>query len=73
MNQSIAEELRIWASLDHPNLLPLKGYVCIPEWGPYPAFVSDWMENGTVDRYIKDNQNVYSLLLVRFTLLVVWA
>ena len=73
MNYNIAEEPRIRASLDHPNLLPLKGYVCIPEWGPYPAFVSDWMENGTVDRYIKENQNVDSLLLVRFPLLTPWA
>jgi len=36
----VVRELRIWSSLDHPNVLPLLGYVM---HGSYPASISSWI------------------------------
>ncbi|KLO08685.1 kinase-like protein [Schizopora paradoxa] len=48
-------ELTIWSSLDHPNVLPLLGYVM---HGKYPALISEWMGNGTMKRYMEDHPEV---------------
>ncbi|TDL17329.1 kinase-like protein [Rickenella mellea] len=54
LHKSIALELRLWARLSHPNVLPLLGY-CL-NFGPYPALISEWMENGTVLEYLEKNK-----------------
>ncbi|TDL18112.1 kinase-like protein [Rickenella mellea] len=51
LKKSIAYELRIWSNLHHPNVLPLKGYTL--DFGQYPAFVTEWMANGTVLEFVK--------------------
>jgi len=50
MAKYIANEIRIWSDLVHPNILPLLGY-CME--GGYPSFISDWMENGSLLEYAK--------------------
>jgi hypothetical protein len=46
--QSIAREMRVWARLDHPNVLCLLGFTLL---GDLPCLVSEWMENGTVRQF----------------------
>ena len=47
--QSIYRELSIWASVQHPNILPLLGYTLSKK---YPSPVSPWIEKGTVRKYM---------------------
>lgn len=51
----VLRELRIWSSLDHPNVLPLLGYVM---HGSYPAFVSKWMVHGSLLKYMEKFPNM---------------
>ncbi|KAI5119139.1 hypothetical protein M0805_005218 [Coniferiporia weirii] len=48
----LAKEMHVWSKLDHPNVLPFIGYII--ENG-YPSLVSEWIENGTVTTYLKEN------------------
>jgi serine/threonine protein kinase len=47
----IKRELRICANLEHPNVLPVYGYTY--NFGPFPAIVSPWAENGNLTDYLK--------------------
>ncbi|KAJ8579904.1 kinase-like protein, partial [Rhizopogon salebrosus TDB-379] len=47
----IERELRLWAILEHVNILPLYG--CTNGFGPYPALVSPWAENGNLTSYLE--------------------
>ncbi len=58
----IFRELRIWSSLDHPNVLPLLGYVM---YGDYPALVSRWMVNGSLRNYIEMFPDTSVIRMVR--------
>ncbi|TDL16901.1 kinase-like protein [Rickenella mellea] len=62
LEKSIALELRIWENLDHPNVLPLLGFTM--DFGPYPAFITEWMSNGTVLDYLSQKSNVDNVHLV---------
>jgi len=57
----IFRELRIWSSLDHPNVLPLLGYVMR---GEYPALVSRWMANGSARSYMEKMPDVPVMQIV---------
>ncbi|EJC99228.1 kinase-like protein, partial [Fomitiporia mediterranea MF3/22] len=48
------KELYVWSKLAHENILPLLGYVLE---GDYPSVVSEWIENGTVTKYLKHNSS----------------
>ncbi|KAL5492783.1 hypothetical protein ACEPAI_4231 [Sanghuangporus weigelae] len=50
--KQLAKEIRVWSGLYHRNILPLLGYVIE---GEYPSLISEWMENGTVSRYIQEH------------------
>ena len=51
-----------WKHLQHPNILPLLGVT----WNEHRfALVSEWMENGNVNEYIKRNPNANRAELVR--------
>ena len=54
--QAIAKEIKIWAKLSHPNVLPMLGYVLNWTGSIYPSLVSPWMENGTLRDYMKENE-----------------
>ena len=47
------KELTVWSKFKHPNILPLLGYYVIDN---YPHFVSEWMENGTIRTYVKQDK-----------------
>ncbi|KAG2054940.1 kinase-like protein, partial [Suillus hirtellus] len=47
----IKRELRICAKLNHANILPFYGYT--HGFGPFPAIVSPWAENGNLTVYLE--------------------
>ncbi|KIJ05048.1 hypothetical protein PAXINDRAFT_50441, partial [Paxillus involutus ATCC 200175] len=49
-------ELNIWARLKHHNILPLYGVT--DGFGPFPAFVSLWAENGTLTEYLEHREQL---------------
>jgi len=49
IEKDFARELRIWSELDHPNVLPLLGYIK----SGYPVFVSEWMRDGSLGDCLK--------------------
>lgn len=53
----------MWKFLRHPHVLPLVGVIA----SEYQfAMVSDWMENGNANEYVKANPDVDRLGLVGF-------
>jgi hypothetical protein len=52
----------IWKQLEHENILPCLG---ITEMDRIPCTVSEWMENGTMNTYLKNHVDVDVLELVR--------
>lgn len=48
----IRREVYVWIQLKHDHILPLEG-VTIGKFGPLPALVSPWMEEGSLDDYLK--------------------
>ena len=50
--QAMRHELRVWVSLDHPNVLPLLGVAITDE---LPSLVSEWMEESTMSKYLKNH------------------
>jgi hypothetical protein len=53
-SKNISRELRIWSSLDHPNILPLLGFTL--RGNASFAFICEWMENGTLREYLKKHK-----------------
>ena len=63
--QIFNKEFYVWYKLRHPNVLPLLGF-STSEQG-YPQFISEWMNHGSLDLYIKNNPELglkASLILV---------
>ena len=54
-------ELSIWAGLQHENILPLIGMAVIDS---VPVLISEWMENGTMNKYLKQHESVDILVMV---------
>ncbi|KIJ06620.1 hypothetical protein PAXINDRAFT_91732, partial [Paxillus involutus ATCC 200175] len=54
--QMFCRELSIWARLDHANVLPFYGIAF--EFGPLPAIVGPWAENGTLGGYLARNPDL---------------
>jgi serine/threonine protein kinase len=50
-SQRIRREAYVWITLKHQNILTFNGV--IDGFGPLPALVSPWMENGSLDSYLK--------------------
>ncbi|KIM28122.1 hypothetical protein M408DRAFT_70390, partial [Serendipita vermifera MAFF 305830] len=46
-------ELFVWGNLDHPNVLPLYGYIEDDGYGITDAIISPWVENGSASLYIQ--------------------
>jgi len=51
--ESLAREVKLWAKLDHPNILRLLGFFLVGEKAT-PNLVSEWMEKGTLTDYMKE-------------------
>lgn len=50
-SQRIRREAYVWITLEHENIVAFNGV--IDGFGPLPALVSPWMENGSLDSYLK--------------------
>ncbi|KLO13908.1 kinase-like protein, partial [Schizopora paradoxa] len=46
------KEIKVWASLDHENVVPLLGYFTVGN-NKLPRLVSSWMEDGTMTDYMR--------------------
>ena len=56
----------IWSGLHHQNVLPLVGVTMIMEKKLF-VMVSEWMENGNINEFVKKHANVNRLELVCFS------
>ncbi|KAG1872869.1 kinase-like domain-containing protein [Suillus tomentosus] len=50
-SKRIRREVHVWIDLEHDHILTFNGIV--DGLGPLPALVSPWMENGSLDSYLK--------------------
>jgi serine/threonine protein kinase len=50
--QRVCREAYILMQLDHEHIIPLEGVTVAEEFGPLPALVSPWMEEGSLDAYL---------------------
>jgi serine/threonine protein kinase len=55
-------ELRLWANLNHPNVLAFLGFTLVER---SPSLVSEWMDNGTVLEYVKRNAQTSAAVMVQ--------
>ena len=65
-SQKFCREGVAWKHLRHPNILPLLG-VTVSEYRF--ALVSEWMENGNINDFIKRDRHVNRTELVRHRLI----
>ena len=57
-------ELRLWANLNHLNVLPLLGFTVVDQ---SPSLVSEWMDNGTVLEYVRKHPDKSVAVIVGCT------
>jgi len=62
--QRFCREVVTWKALHHPNVLPLLGVTMTENRF---VTVSEWMENGDINMFMKANPGVNRLELVRFS------
>jgi hypothetical protein len=51
--QRLSKAIEGWLELDHDNVMPIFGMAL--GFGPLPALVCPWMENGTLTHYLEQN------------------
>ena len=51
----------MWKDLHHPNILPLLGVTMV---GTQLVMVSEWMVNGSIDKFVESHPNADRLELV---------
>ncbi|KAG2143972.1 kinase-like domain-containing protein [Suillus cothurnatus] len=52
IGKRVCREAYILMQLDHEHIIPLEGVTVAEEFGPLPALVSPWMEEGSLDAYL---------------------
>ncbi|KAG1719830.1 kinase-like domain-containing protein [Suillus lakei] len=50
----IYREMYVWMQLEHDHILPFEGAINARKFGPLPALVSPWMEEGSLNNYLKN-------------------
>ena len=70
MLQRFCREGVAWKHLRHPNILPLIGVTVSNQRF---AMVSAWMENGNINEFVRKDQHVNRIELVRVTLNSNWS
>ncbi|KIJ18501.1 hypothetical protein PAXINDRAFT_97288 [Paxillus involutus ATCC 200175] len=63
-SKMLCRELSIWARLRHENVLPFYGIAF--EFGPLPAIVGPWAQNGTLGGYLARNPDLPTRDRVQF-------
>ena len=61
--QRFCKEVMIWKMLRHPNVLPLLG---VKMEDQQFVMVSEWMENGNINEFIKAHEDIDRIELVGF-------
>ena len=64
--QRFCKEVVTWKALCHQNVLPLLG-VTMTEDPTRFVMVSEWMDNGDINRFVKAHPDVDRLQLVRLS------
>ena len=59
----MTRELRVMLKLEHPNVLPLKGFIQ-SEQSALPSLVTEWMENGSLKQYLREHADANAFFLV---------
>ncbi|KAG1730477.1 kinase-like domain-containing protein [Suillus lakei] len=54
IGKRIRRETHVWMRLKHNRILPFEGVTIATEFGPLPALVSPWMEEGSLDSYLNE-------------------
>ena len=63
--QHFCREVIIWKTLHHPNVLPLLGVTMTIAENRF-AMVSEWIENGNINQFLKAHPDVDRVELVCF-------
>jgi serine/threonine protein kinase len=53
IGKRVRREAYIWILLEHDHILPLEGVTVAEEFGPLPALVCPWMEEGSLEGYLQ--------------------
>jgi serine/threonine protein kinase len=59
IGKRLSREAYVWIQLEHDHILPLEGVTVAGAFGPLPALVSLWMEEGSLNDYL--NQKFFGL------------
>jgi len=54
----VRRELKVWGRLKHHSILPLYGVA--NDFGPHPAMICPWAENGALTDFLERQQDVLS-------------
>jgi hypothetical protein len=54
----VRRELKVWGRLKHERILPLWGVA--DYFGPYPAMICPWVDNGALTGFLERQQNTLS-------------
>jgi hypothetical protein len=54
----VRRELKVWGRLKHDCILPLWGVA--NDFGPYPAMICPWIDNGTLTGFLERRQDMLS-------------
>lgn len=63
--QMFYRETIVWKFLQHPNVLPLRGVLKDRSQFKF-AMVSEWMENGNINKFVRTHRSVNRYKLVCF-------
>ena len=61
----VYSEALVWRQLKHKNILPLLGIVYDIPYKSSIGLLAPWMENGSLDGYLRKNETVDRLTIVR--------
>jgi len=51
--QRLCREVYLWSNMSHDHILSFEGIITSDDFGPLPALVSSWMENGSLNDYLE--------------------
>ncbi|KAG0697068.1 kinase-like domain-containing protein [Suillus ampliporus] len=57
--KKVRRELKVWGRLKHYSILPLWGVA--NDFGPYPAMICPWADNGALTGFLERQQDMLSL------------
>ncbi|KAL5522142.1 hypothetical protein ACEPAF_1999 [Sanghuangporus sanghuang] len=61
--REIGKEALVWRRLNHPNVLPFLGMFEDNSESPRLALVSDWMDKGSLNKYLSEESSADCLIL----------